>query len=214
MNGSATGSVPVISLTAPSGSGKGDAIASGAASGLTLSAPSASASGGSSVDVRCSWIEFDTNASTCDVRCSWIEFDTNASTCDVRCSWVQFDTDVQSANAGGAPDYSIKRKRFQVKTRNGIIECATLREVMQILARVKGNRSLPAVELEGVEVEIPKPLIKAPKAEIDAQESIVRDWVAEWLAENERIREQLRILEAIVARDMEEDDLECLLMAA
>lgn len=85
---------------------------------------------------------------------------------------------------------------------------------MQILARVKGKRSLPSVELEGVEVEIPKPLIKAPKAEIDAQESIVRDWVAEWLAENERIREQLRILEAIVARDMEEDDLECLLMAA
>jgi hypothetical protein len=48
-----------------------------------------------------------------DVRVSWLAFDTNATPCDVRVSWVELDTAAtqDSADAGGPKKRYIKRGR-------------------------------------------------------------------------------------------------------
>lgn len=48
--------------------------------------------GYASVDVRVSWVQFDTAASAVDVRVSWLQFDTAATPVDVRVSWIALDT--------------------------------------------------------------------------------------------------------------------------
>ena len=44
------------------------------------------------VDVRVSFVAFDTQATPCDVKVSWLAFDTQAVPCDVRVSWLAFDS--------------------------------------------------------------------------------------------------------------------------
>ena len=53
--------------------------------------------GGASVDVKVSWVQFDTLANPCDVRVTWLQFDTNATPCDVRVTWCQFDVAANDA---------------------------------------------------------------------------------------------------------------------
>lgn len=65
---------------------------------------SGSASSGAPVDVRVSWLAFDTAASPYDVRVSWLAFDTAATPYDVKVSWLEFDTagkPATSATGGG-----------------------------------------------------------------------------------------------------------------
>ena len=49
----------------------------------------------STVDVRVSWLEVDTDATPVDVRVSWLEVDTSAVAVDVRVSWLALDTAAQ-----------------------------------------------------------------------------------------------------------------------
>jgi hypothetical protein len=71
----------------------------------------ASISTGGSVDVKVSWLQFNTQATPCDVKVSWVQFDTNSTPCDVKVSWLEFNSsnDVPSlASLGGHP---IKQKK-------------------------------------------------------------------------------------------------------
>lgn len=90
--------MPVATLAAAGGSGafSGQAGApSDAAVAVTGNSGTFSGSAsvsGAPVDVRVSWLAFDTAATPCDVRVSWLCHDTAATPCDVRVSWLSFDT--------------------------------------------------------------------------------------------------------------------------
>lgn len=47
---------------------------------------------GSSVDVKVTWLAFDTASEPCDVKVSWLCFDTASEPCDVKISWLCLDT--------------------------------------------------------------------------------------------------------------------------
>jgi hypothetical protein len=55
------------------------------------------------VDVRVSFVSFDTNATPCDVKVSWLAFDTQAVPCDVRVSWLAFDSAANEMPAAIGP---------------------------------------------------------------------------------------------------------------
>ena len=58
------------------------------------------------VDVKVSWLQFDTSAT--DVKVSWLQFDTSAATVDVKVSWLQFDI---AAVVGGLLPWIRRRRR-------------------------------------------------------------------------------------------------------
>ena len=61
------------------------------------------------VDVKVSWLQFDTAANPVDVKVSWLQFDTAANPVDVRVSWLAFNTAFQELVAAGLP--WIRRRR-------------------------------------------------------------------------------------------------------
>jgi hypothetical protein len=79
---------------------------SGAAATLTYT--------GGAIDVKVSWLAFDTSATPCDVKVSWLAFDTSATPCDVKVSWLCFDTQAQPSGFSAEVEirrWYIKRKK-------------------------------------------------------------------------------------------------------
>ncbi len=54
-----------------------------------------------SLNVRVSWLQFDTTATPLAVSVSWLQFDTAASLVRAAISWIQFDTRAQPARVVG-----------------------------------------------------------------------------------------------------------------
>ena len=56
--------------------------------------------GGASVDVKVSWIQFDTQAAVADVKVNWFQFDTLATPYSTVVTWLQFNTRAEQQQDG------------------------------------------------------------------------------------------------------------------
>lgn len=84
--------------------------------GFTFGATGALTSG-STVDVKVTWLAFDTASAPCDVKITWLCHDTASSPCDVKVSWLCLDTASTSADGDGSKH---KPRKFYLR-RNGKI---------------------------------------------------------------------------------------------
>lgn len=75
------------------------------------------------IDVKVSWLAFDTSATPVDVKVSWLAFDTSATPCDVKVSWLCFDT---SSTQGYSAEVNLRR--WYVRRKKKILVFNTAQE--------------------------------------------------------------------------------------
>lgn len=107
------------------------------------------------VDVRVSFVAFDTQATPCDVKVSWLAFDTQAVPCDVRVSWLAFDTQVEAKTEEGGgllPAVSKKESRRLAAFRRNVAEQQALERKLadERQAQIEADKQ---AELDRIEQE-------------------------------------------------------------
>lgn len=73
---------------------------------------------GSSVDVKVTWLAFDTASEPCDVKVSWLCFDTASTPCDVKISWLCLDTAATGVDGDGSKH---KPRKFYLRRKGKIL---------------------------------------------------------------------------------------------
>jgi hypothetical protein len=168
-------------------------------------------SGGTPIDVKVSWLQFDSAAAAADVRVSWLAFDTQAPSADVRVSWLQFDTQATpepEQTLGG-----VTRRPFpQVQRRRETEEEKLARRIEQGIVRAAEPEPVaqPVAEpvpdgLAAKERQLQRRIKRAQAANQQALEYIeaaTAQALAAQIAD-----EEIRRIQAIRAQETEEADI-------
>lgn len=170
-------------------------------------------SGGTPIDVKVSWLQFDSAAATADVRVSWLAFDTQAPSADVRVSWLQFDTQATpepEQTLGGVtrrPFPQVQRRReteeekLARRIEQGIVKAAEPAKIEQ------AETDLNAVQagLAAKDRQLQRRINRAQAANQQALEYIeaaTAQALAAQIAD-----EEIRRIQAIRAQETEEADI-------
>ena len=162
------------------------------------------------VDVKVSWLAFDTAATPVDVKVSWVAFDTAATPCDVRVSWVCFDTDAVTAVRHRRHKYYSKA---YLKRENEILVFDSEAEKQAFIdAEEQAKTAINRAARRKVIATKPKPVIvDLTTVKQEAKQYEIPGNIQALLAQHD----YSRILEIhlMVMEMQEEDDLELLLLA-